>query len=106
MFTITSAEIRWFIKGQIPSSVFDWFNGLNENYVNQPERTDYYLVLKSDDALGIKLREGKVEINNPNPANISNKSQVLFLLNQALFLFMSVMNRLPFNSNSFVLRHV
>lgn len=62
MFTTTSAEIRWFIKGKIPTTVFDWFIGLNNNYVNQPERTDHYLVLKSDDSLGIKLREGNVEI--------------------------------------------
>lgn len=62
MFTVTSAEIRWFIKGNIPDSIFDWFIGLNNNYINQPERTDHYLQLKSDDTLGIKLREGRVEI--------------------------------------------
>ncbi len=62
MFSITSAEIRWFIKGKIPSNIFDWFIGLNNNYVNQPERIDQYLYLKSNDSLGIKLREGRVEI--------------------------------------------
>lgn len=62
MFTLTSAEIRWFMKGKIPSSIFDWFIGLNDNYVNQPERIDQYLLLKSNDSLGIKLREGRVEI--------------------------------------------
>jgi len=66
MFITTSAEIRWFIKGKIPTSVFDWFIGLNDNYVNQAKRTDYYLLLKSDDSLGIKLREGKVEIKQLN----------------------------------------
>ena len=62
MFAVTSAEIRWFIKGKIPLEVFDWFIGLNENYVNQAERTDYYLNPISDDSLGIKLREGRVEV--------------------------------------------
>lgn len=62
MFTVTTAEIRWFVRGKIPSFIFDWFIGLNKNYVNQPERTDYYILLKSDDALGIKLREGRIEI--------------------------------------------
>ena len=62
MFAVTSAEIRWFIKGKIPLEVFDWFIGLNENYVNQAERTDYYLHPISDDSLGIKLREGRVEV--------------------------------------------
>lgn len=62
MFTVTSAELRWFVKGKIPTSVFNWFISLNNNYINQPERTDHYLLLKSDDSLGIKLREGKVEI--------------------------------------------
>lgn len=62
MVTITSAEIRWFIKGKIPPTIFDWFIGLNDNYINQPERTDHYLLLQSDDTLGIKLREGRIEI--------------------------------------------
>ena len=62
MFAVTSAEIRWFLKGKIPLEVFDWFIGLNENYVNQAERTDYYLNPISDDSLGIKLREGRVEV--------------------------------------------
>ncbi|MBE9492068.1 MAG: hypothetical protein IMY70_04225 [Bacteroidetes bacterium] len=62
MVTITSAEIRWFIKGKIPPTIFDWFIGLNDNYINQAERIDYYLLLQSDDSLGIKLREGRVEI--------------------------------------------
>lgn len=62
MFTVTSAEIRWFMKGHIPDSTFNWFISLNNNYINQPERIDFYLPLKPDDTLGIKLREGKIEI--------------------------------------------
>lgn len=62
MFALTSAEIRWFIKGEIPSTIFDWFIGLNENNVNQPERIDKYLLYKSGNTLGIKLREGRIEI--------------------------------------------
>ena len=61
MFVFSSAEIRWFIKGEIPADVFDWFIGLNENYITQPERTDNYLILSKDDSLGIKLREGRIE---------------------------------------------
>lgn len=64
MFSVTSAEIRWFVKGKIPSNIFDWFIGLNENYINQAERIDYYLHLPTDDSLGIKLREGRVEIKH------------------------------------------
>lgn len=73
MFAITSAEIRWFIQGKIPPFIFDWFIGLNDNYINQPERVDYYLDLKSDDSLGIKLREGRVEIKQ-QIQNIGNLS--------------------------------
>lgn len=79
MFAVTSAEVRWFIKGKIPISVFDWFIGLNKNHVNQPERTDYYLNLKSDDSLGIKLREGRVEIKQQTKhiGNISPGKNVI-----------------------------
>lgn len=62
MVSIITAEIRWFIKGKIPSNIFDWFIALNNNYVNQPKRTDYYLQLNSSDSLGIKHREGRIEI--------------------------------------------
>jgi hypothetical protein len=62
MFAITSAEIRWFIKGEIPPTICDWFIGLNDNYVNQSERIDKYLLHKPGDDLGIKLREGRIEI--------------------------------------------
>lgn len=81
MFALTSAEIRWFIKGIIPPAVFDWFIGLNDNYINQPERTDYYLDLKSDDLLGIKLREGRVEIKQQTQhiGNISPGKNVIGL---------------------------
>ncbi len=81
MLATNTAEVRWFIKGKIPTTVFDWFVGLNNNYVNQPERTDYYLLLKSNHSTGIKLREGRVEIKQQTQhiGNISPGKNVIGL---------------------------
>lgn len=57
-----TAEVRWFYHGQIPTAVLTWFE---ENFEpeTQPARVDYYLRLREKaDSLGIKLREGKVEV--------------------------------------------
>jgi len=60
---LQTAEIRWFIAGTAPPDVLDWFH----QNAPQPEppasRTDYYFRLFSGtDTLGIKLREGRLEV--------------------------------------------
>lgn len=57
-----TAEIRWFYEGDVPSEVENWQPNILGRPDHQPIRTDYYLRLAKGDALGIKLREGRIEI--------------------------------------------
>jgi hypothetical protein len=54
-------EIRWFFPGLIPGAVVDWFRD-GAPIAPAPKRTDIYLPLPSNLALGIKLREERLEI--------------------------------------------
>lgn len=58
----STVEVRWFERGSIPVGVADWFAGGAIEPAEQIPRTDYYLQLPAEDALGIKLREGRLEI--------------------------------------------
>lgn len=55
-------EIRWFYQGQLPPEVAAWFVRLGPPAEEQPGRTDHYLRLPGNEALGIKLREGRLEL--------------------------------------------
>ena len=60
-------EVRWFLAGAIPETVTAWFGAqVCAAQVcaapTQPPRTDFYLQLDNDDSLGIKLREGRIEV--------------------------------------------
>lgn len=58
-----TAEIRWFHQGNIPADILEWFCQSAPQPDQYPSRTDYYFHLFScNDTLGIKLREGRVEI--------------------------------------------
>ena len=54
-----TAEVRWFVPGPLPDAVRRWFRVLGEP-VEPQSRADRYLAPASD-ALGVKLREGKLE---------------------------------------------
>ena len=56
-----TAEVRWFYEGTVPLEVLDWFHQGELMPIVQPHRLDYYLA-HTDDSLGIKLREGMIEI--------------------------------------------
>ena len=58
----STVEVRWFELGSIPAGVADWFAEGAIEPAEQIARTDYYLQLPAEDALGIKLREGRLEI--------------------------------------------
>ena len=62
MFSINTAEIRWFLPGSMPGNLVDWLQQQNGVYDDQPPRTDVYMVLPQQDMLGIKLREGRLEL--------------------------------------------
>ncbi len=55
-----SAEIRWYADGPLPGEVLSWFAG---GQTLEPEvRSDSYLVFPECETVGVKLREGKLEI--------------------------------------------
>ena len=55
-------ELRWFCEGAAPpAGVREWFRTLGRAEIQQP-RVDYYLHLADEPALGIKVREGRLEI--------------------------------------------
>ena len=60
MFSTT--EVRWFYQGAVPPTVWQWFAAPNREISAQPPRIDYYLRIVDGDGLGIKLREGRIEV--------------------------------------------
>lgn len=46
----------------MPPKVLAWFHRIEQKPQEQPPRIDYYLDLGAHDSLGIKLREGRIEI--------------------------------------------
>jgi hypothetical protein len=59
---LVTVEIRWFHVGMIPAQTMDWFQHGSQHVDVQPTREDQYLALPACDALGIKLRQGRIEI--------------------------------------------
>lgn len=61
---LTTIELRWFYRGTIPTEVKDWFGDdlLGEHLPPTSEREDWYLYLRGCDFVGVKLRQGKLEI--------------------------------------------
>ncbi len=57
-----TVETRWFGEGPVPRHVRAWLRAGDRQPEIQPARTDYYLRLPGNPALGIKTREGRIEI--------------------------------------------
>ena len=57
-----TAEVRWFRQGKIPAKLRSWFRKLAAKVEPQPLRIDHYLLERDTDALGIKFRDGRVEV--------------------------------------------
>jgi len=55
-------EVKWFREGAIPRETLKWFEQRDGQPETQPCRVDYYLCVTDRDSLGIKLREGRIEI--------------------------------------------
>jgi len=56
-----TVEVRWFRRGDLPRTVLSWFNHCPGKASRLEERTDAYLLTHVDN-LGIKIREGRLEI--------------------------------------------
>jgi hypothetical protein len=57
-----TVEVRWFQAGVPPPELVAWFQQGERHPEEQPHRVDYYLRLRQGDSLGIKFREGRIEI--------------------------------------------
>lgn len=58
---LTSAELRWFKHGALPEGIAQWFQQY-EGVAPPEEREDLYLYVPENDYMGIKLRQGRLEI--------------------------------------------
>ncbi|MUP45485.1 hypothetical protein E0K83_06965 [Gramella sp. BOM4] len=61
MFSTT--EIRWFSK-ELSRPVLTWFNDHCYHFDQTEARTDYYLPIENRKGIGIKLREGNIEVKH------------------------------------------
>ena len=60
---LTTYEVRWFNSGNIPENIESWFKHCLLSSTKLPEkREDVYLYTPGCDYLGIKLRQGGLEI--------------------------------------------
>lgn len=59
-----TAELRWFYRGTLPEEILQWFqqNQLGEHLAPPEEREDLYLYSPRCEYMGIKLRQGRLEI--------------------------------------------
>lgn len=74
MGSMKTQEIRWFF-GQAQAPLESLFQALPGDVVTREERTDHYLAPLLSDGLGIKVREGRLEIKSrtarPHPGQIA-----------------------------------
>ena len=59
-----TAEVRWFYRGTLPEEILQWFeqDQLGDHLAPPEEREDLYLYSPENDYMGIKLRQGRLEI--------------------------------------------
>lgn len=60
---LTSTEIRWFFEGLPPAEVEQWFCR-GDMQCKAPLREDHYLVFPASTSVGVKSREGRLEIKS------------------------------------------
>jgi hypothetical protein len=59
---LPTMELRWFFAGTVPQDVLIWFLQAERQTAEPLPRVDHYLYIVEADTLGIKLREGRIEI--------------------------------------------
>lgn len=65
---LQSSEIRWFFPQSLPQEVLEWFSA-GENLTPERVREDEYLLFPGCDTVGVKLREGKLEVKTLQAAS-------------------------------------
>ncbi|TBW25783.1 hypothetical protein [Gramella sp. KN1008] len=77
----SSKEIRWFTKNE-DKVISIWFSQKKIDFNNAATRTDFYLPLPGKEDIGIKLREGNIEIKHriaePEKGQFSKNTQGYF----------------------------
>lgn len=72
---LRSAEVRWFFPGAWPDEVRRWF-GAGRQLEAEGEREDRYLLFPECETVGVKLREGKLEVkarvSGPGPFAVAD----------------------------------
>jgi hypothetical protein len=58
-----SSEIRWFMGGDVPIEILDWYRRSHHKH-RYPTRTDMYLLYPHAKTIGVKFREDKFEIKS------------------------------------------
>lgn len=61
-----SKEIRWFSNHE-EKQITNWFDSKGMSFEKVNSRTDFYLPLKRKNDIGIKLREGNIEVKHRIP---------------------------------------
>jgi hypothetical protein len=73
-----TAEVRWFWQGDVPHAALDWLDTRPGGAPTEETRTDHYLIVSTTDTLGIKLREGQIEIKQrtgpARPTHLSDQA--------------------------------
>ncbi len=57
-----TSEIRWFCPGKLPEEVIGWYQAHAGIPEDKSPRKDQYLCIPGYDTMGIKIREGNIEI--------------------------------------------
>ena len=71
MHTLVFREMRWFLTGPVSSEAWTWFDGLpGKNVKRAYPRQDIYLVIPDREDLGLKVREGRLEIKTDSQARM------------------------------------
>ena len=70
---LRSAEVRWFISGALPGEVLSWFKA-GQSLDSAGVQVHEYLLFPDCQSVGVKLREGRLEIKAilaaPQPLNL------------------------------------
>lgn len=80
-FVLPTTEVRWFHEGELPPPWLRWFEGCPGPWIDEPPRTDSYLIIKDTDGLGVKFRQGRLEIKQRQKSwgilHLNNRAQGL-----------------------------
>lgn len=76
-----TAEVRWFWQGDAPDAALTWLRAQDGEDLSEETRTDHYLRIDATDTLGVKLREGHIELKQrtapPHPRRLTDQAHGL-----------------------------